>query len=310
MANVVFTSLSSLTPISLNYQYYRNESLVTTVNTYKNGYNVNNLQSLANYQDVAINKSSCFVLTTAVNLSSVFTSSNQINIGTLPTSVLLQPRTSTGNNYITFTGTNFALTPGSGNSIFYISPIVGTNQVNIAINNRYLQVDVNYPYNVTVGSSTLDPNNTVKQSFNVVYQNSTISFYTSTNSGYRYLSFNNTDNTMRATGVVLNNIAYNDYVFNCTPVTTLSLQQGFNPTNDWVTYYFESQTGTNNKTVDVYQDISQTPTNLLIDFPTESAIDSGVAIINVANLKTNVTPAGNPAPVNNTYYPASVITTN
>jgi hypothetical protein len=310
MANVVYTSLSSLSPISLKYQYYRNESLVSTVNTYKNGYNVSNLQSLANYQDIAINKSSCFVLTTAVNLSSIFTSPNQINIGALPTSVLLQPRTSTGNNYITFTGNGFSLLPGSGNSIFYISPIVGTNQVNIAINNRYLQVDINYPYNVTASSNVLDPNNTVKQSFNVIYQNNTISFYTLTNSGYRYLSFNNTDNTMRATGVVLNNIAYNDYVFNCVPVTNLFSQQGFNPTNDWVTYYFESQTGTNNKTVDVYQDINQLTTNLLIDFPTEIAIDSGVATINIANLKTNVTPAGNPAPVNNTYYPTAVITTN
>jgi len=310
MANVVYTSLSSLSPISLKYQYYRNESLVSTVNTYKNGYNVSNLQSLANYQDVAINKSSCFVLTTAVNLSSIFTSPNQINIGALPTSVLLQPRTSTGNNYITFTGNGFSLLPGSGNSIFYISPIAGTNQVNIAINNSYLQVDINYPYNVTASSSILDPNNTIKQSFNVVYQNNTISFYTLTNSGYRYLSFNNTDNTMRATGVVLNNIAYNDYVFNCVPVTNLFSQQGFNPTNDWVTYYFESQTGTNNKTVDVYQDINQLTTNLLIDFPIETAIDSGVATINIANLKTNVTPAGNPAPVNNTYYPKTVITTN
>jgi hypothetical protein len=310
MANVNYVTLSSLSPIELNYQYNRNESLVSTTNSFKNGYNTYNIQGLTNYQDVVINKNSCFVLTSAVNLNTLFKTSNTNNIGTLPGSVLLQPRNvSNQSYYITYKNSNFILDNQSGSSIFYIEPVPGTNQVELHINNLYLQVSKDYPYNVTLSNISLGSNELSRQRFYVVYQNSIIQFYTLTSSGYRYLSFNQYDFSLRATGLVLNNSTYNECVFICTPVTTTSMQQGFTPDNDWVTYYYDIETGTENKTLSVNKDFNGLATNFLLDFPVEPAVESGSITINIANLKTNLTPTGGPAPVDNTYV-KGVITTN
>jgi hypothetical protein len=299
MANVVYKSLSSLSPIVLQYNYYSNEKLVTTVNTFKNGYNVTSLQGLTNYQDVAINKSSCFVLTSTVNLSAIFNTLNSLNIGSLPAAVMLQPRFS-NTQFITYSTNTFGLSLSSGSSIFCIFPIPGTSQVELFINNQYLQINKSYPYNAVLSNITLPVKDINRQRFNVIYQNNTISFFTLTDSGNRYLSFNNFDYTLRATGILLNNSIYNDYVFTCVPVTSITQQQGFTPTNDWVTYYFDVETRTENKTVTVNKDYD-TPTNFLIDFSVDSAIKTGVANINIANLKTNLTPTGGPVSLDNTY---------
>jgi hypothetical protein len=304
MANVVYKSLSSLSPIVLQYNYYSNEKLVTTANTFKNGYNVTSLQGLANYQDVAINKSSCFVLTSTVNLSAIFAPLNPLNIGSLPAAVMLQPRFS-NTQFVTYNTNTFELNLSSGSSIFCISPIPGTSQVELFVNNKYLQIANSYPYNAILSNVTLPTRDINRQRFNVVYQNNTISFYTLTDSGYRYLSFNNFDYTLRATGILLNNSVYNDYVFTCIPITSITQQQGFTPTNDWITYYFDVETKTENKTVTVNKDYD-TLTNLLIDFATDSAISSGIANVNIANLKTNLTPTGGPAPLDNTYDKTSI----
>jgi len=299
MANVVYKSLSNLSPIELQYNYYSNEKLATTTNAFKNGYEVATLQGLINYQDVAINKSSCFVLTSTVNLSAIFTPLNSLNIGDLPAAVLLQPRFSE-TQFITYDTNTFELSLSSGSSIFNISPIPGTSQVELFVDGKYLQVGKTYPYNALLSDVTLPTRDINRQRFNVVYQNNTISFYTLTDSGHRYLSFNNFDYTLRATGLLLNNGIYNDYVFNCIPVTSITQQQGFTPTNDWVTYYFDAIARTENKTVTVNKDYD-TPTNFLIDFSVDSAIKTGVANINIANLKTNLTPTGGPASHDNTY---------
>ena len=310
MANVNYVKLSSLSPIELNYQYYRNESLASTVNSFKNGYNTYNIQGLTNYQDVTINKNSCFVLTSSVNLNTLFKSSTTNSIGTLPGSVLLQPR-SINNNlyYITYKNNNFTLDLQSGSSIFYIEPVPNTNQVELRVNSKFLQVSNTYPYNVIINNKSLGTNELYRQRFYVTYQNNTIQFYTLTNSGYRYLSFNQYDFTLRATGLVLGNSVYSESVFNCTPVTTTSMQQGFSPDNDWVTYFYDIETGTENKTLSVNKDFNNLTTNFLLDFPTNLATENGSVVINVANLKTNLTPTGGPAPVDNTYT-KEVITTN
>ena len=122
-------------------------------------------------------------------------------------------------------------------------------------------------------------------------------------------SFNQYDFTLRATGLVLGNSVYSESVFKCTPVTTTSMQQGFSPDNDWVTYFYDIETGTENKTLSVNKDFNNLTTNFLLDFPTNSATENGSVVINVANLKTNLTPTGGPAPVDNTYT-KEVITTN
>lgn len=308
MATVIYKSLSSLAPIFLNYQFSLNEPLNYTVDTYKTGHTFFTLQGLKNYQDVAISNGSCFILTSATSLSNIFSNSDTFNIGTLPGSLKLQSRDSTS-LYVTYKDNIFTQDTSDNASTFYVYPVPGTNQVELLVNNSYVQVDQYYPYTVKLGNVSLGSNNINRQRFYIVYQNNCISFYTLTDNGYRYLSLNKYDYTLRATGTVLNNIAYNDYIFNYIPVTTSSLQQGFVPTNNWVSYFYDIQTGSDNKTLTINSDITNTPTNLLIDFPTENSIDDGTANINIANLKTNLTPTGGPAPYDNTYLP-NVTTSN
>jgi hypothetical protein len=308
MAEIVYKSLSSLSPIELKYQYHRDEELQATINSYQEGYSFYEVDGFDSFQDVAINKDSVFVLTPTIELSSVFTPTTRIDIGKHPGSILLQPRNTFIYyiNYKPLTNT-FSLTLTSG-SIFYIAPVENTNEVELFVNNKYVQVNASYPYVVYLGDRTLDPEEIYRQRFELVYQNNFITFKTKTDSGYRYLALNN-DNTLRAVGLMLNDSIVNDYVFKCVPVTTTSLNRGFNPTNNWVTYYFDIESEKENKTVTVNKDFTVNKTNLLVDFPLEKAAETGTINVNIANLKTAVTPTGAPAPVNNAYT-KDVITTN
>jgi hypothetical protein len=308
MAEIVYKSLSSLSPIELKYQYHRDEELQASVNTYQEGYSFYEVDGFNDFQDVAINKDSVFVLTPTVELSSVFTPTTRIDIGKLPGSIILQPRNSSIYyiSYKELTNTfNLTLTSAS---TFYVAPIEGTNEVELFVNNQYVQVDTAYPYVVYLNEKTLDPEEIQRQRFELVYQNNLISFKTKTDSGYRYLALNN-DNTLRAVGLILNDSIVNDYVFKCIPVTTSTLNRGFNPTNNWVTYYFDVESEAENKTVTINKDFVDNKTNLLIDFPLEKAAETGTININIANLKTAVTPSGGPASINNAYT-KNVITTN
>ena len=114
---------------------------------------------------------------------------------------------------------------------------------------------------------------------------------------------------MRAVGLILNSSVVNDYVFKCFPVTGDTLAYGVSPANSWITYFYDIESGTNNKTVVINKSVQPTKTNLLIDLPIEGAAETGEVNINVANLKTFVTPSGGPAPIENSY-DKSVITTN
>ncbi len=310
MASIVYKSLSSLSPVELKYEYYKDEQLKISYNTYKEGYTFYETESFKNYQDVAINKGSCFVLTSSISLSSVFTPADTITIGKFPVSILIQPRNSSVYyaTYDTTTNTIRQVLSSEIPSVFYLAPIGLTDEVEIFVNNRYVQVTETYPYTVYTAERSLDPEEIYRQRFKIVYQDGFITFKTKTNSGYRYLCFNN-DDIMRATGVILNETIINDYVFKCLPVTTNTLQKGFIPTNDWVTYYFDIESETENKTVTINKNIQDTSTNFLIDFPVEKVFNSSEVNVNVANLKTNLTPAGGPAPVDNSYT-KNVITTN
>jgi hypothetical protein len=300
MAEIVYKSLTSLSPIELKYQFSRDENLETRLVSYTDGYSFYKVDGFNNYQDVAINKSSCLILTSAVNLSSVFTTEEQKHIGDLPGSILLQPRDSTVYYAQYQTETNTFRLSLNDYSTFLISPISNNNDVELYIDNKWVQVDENYPFTVRLDIRSLSPDKIHRQRFQVVYQNGLISFLTLTNAGYRYLAFND-DNILRAVGVVFNDSVVNDYIFKCLPVSQNLTTPGFIPSNDWVTYFYEIENEVNNQTVNINKDINTTPTNLLVDFPVEKAVETGVANINIANLKTMVTPAGGPAPTDNTY---------
>ena len=307
MVEIVYKSLSSLAPIELKYEYNRDESLQGSIVTYQDGFSFYELEGLKNFQDVTINRDSVLVLTSAVSLSTVFAPAQDIKLGKLPGTFQLQPRNSTI-YYIKYnTEKNTLVKTLTSASTFYIQPLNDSNEVELFVDSKYVQVRANYPYEVYLSERSLDPEEIFRQRFEIVYDNNLISIKTKTNQGYRYLAFNK-DNILRAVGLVLNETVVNDYVFKCLSISDPNLNRGFTTNNDWVTYYFDTEGKSENKTLTINKNIS-TPTNLLIDFPLENAAETGIANINIANLKTSLTPAGGPAPVENSYEKV-VITSN
>lgn len=308
MASIVYKPLSALSPIELKYDYHKEEELQSSLQTFADGRSFYKIDGLQNYQDIAINRESCFVLTTAVNLSSIFTTTKNITIGELPASIVLQPRNSIV-YYVSYdeTADNFTLALTSS-SILFVKPINDTDEVELKLNGKYLQIEKTYPYEVNLNVRSLDPEDINRQRFQILYRDGLITIKTRTDEGYRYLALGN-DYILRATGLILNNSVVNDYVFKCLPVTDNILARGFVSANTWATYYFDIESGVNNRNVKINKDITPIETNLLIDFPAEKAAETGIANINVANLKTAVTPSGGPAPIENAYT-KDVVTTN
>jgi hypothetical protein len=300
MVSIVYKSLSSLAPIELKYEYYRDEELIKDSLEYQEGYSFYETKGLEKYQDVAINRDSCFILTSSIDLEKVFKKETQVNLDQQPSTVILQPR----NSFIYFikhqpVSNTFQLTLTSS-SHFFIQPISETKEVELFVDRQYVQVEEDYPFVVKLNNRSLDPEVIHRQRFLIHYENGFISFKTKTNQGYRYLALNN-DNILRAVGVIFNDSVVNDYIFKCLPVTDVTSAPGFIPSNNWVTYYFDVESQTENRTLTVNKNIEKIPTNLLVDFPIEEAVETGIAHVNIANLKTNVTPTGGPAPVDNTY---------
>lgn len=295
--------MSSLTPIEPRYQYYTNEPLKNTYKQFLNGISFYNLNGTKMYQDITLNRESCIILTSAVDLQNFFNTSKKIQVGELPQSILLQPRQPTQPSiyYIKHdVDTNtFRLTLTSA-STFYLQPLSNANYVKIYVNSKPLQVQNFYPYEIFLSNETIDENEQKYQTFKTIQHNNIIMFQALTDAGYRYLALNS-DNVLRATGLIFNNSIINDYIFNYIPITTTEIERGFIPTNNWVTYYFDIESKTNNKTAVVNKDFTNVVTNFLIDFPYTKATETGIAAINIANLKTGLTPTGGPAPVENSY---------
>jgi hypothetical protein len=300
MINITYKALSSIAPLNLQYNFNKNEELKTGAITYSDGLSFTKHEALKEFQDIAITRNTCFVLTTSISLSTaLYNNSKNIKIGELPGSLVLQPRNQLS-YYVGYNASNFFNLQSNTNTIFYISP-VGNNEVEIFVNSQYLQVDSAYPYIVRLNSKSLDIDEIQRQRFKIYYQNdNTIMFATSTDTGYRFLCCDKNDNIMRATGVILNSSIVNDYIFKCLNVTISSLNNNFIPNNSWVTYYLQPElTVTQNETLDINKDFKNITTNLLLDFPIQKSFGLNNIDINIANLKTNITTTGNPAPVDN-----------
>jgi hypothetical protein len=305
MASIVYKSLTGLTPVDLQYNFHKNEDLKKIPVTYNNGYTFFIYEGLKNYQDVAINNNSCFVLTSSVKLNNLFAEPLLLKLGQISGTFQLQAREDSI-HFLTYNTSSKSFRQATTGSNFYIQPI-SENIVEMFVNNQYVQVDKNYPYTARLSQKSLDPEEIHRQRFEVVYQNNLITFKTLTDTGYRFLGIG-IDNILRATGVILGTNILNEYVFKCVPVTVSEANHDFIPSNDWTTYYFDIESGINNNNLVVNKNYKNISTNFLINFPVESTVKTTNAKINVANLKTAVTPAGGPAPTDNTYTPTTVTT--
>jgi hypothetical protein len=312
MATVNYKALSSLTPVNLSYTYNSEDTLQSSLVSYKEGINFYSIAGAKGYEDISINSGTCLVLTSAISLSNIFNTSQSLQFNNLPVAILLQPRTSS--SYVSYITDNSLFGLDTTGDVFYVSPINdGTGDVQLFVNNRYVQVDTVYPFNLLLATNNLinDINIGYTQRFKLIYQNGYLTILANTPTDVLqkgYVCIGN-DKILRATGVVLNDSAPNDYVFKCIPVSLTNLNSGFIPTNDWVTYYYDIESGSDNKTLNVNKDFTNTQTNYLLNFSIETATAQTSASINVSNLKTYVTPTGGPAPVDNTYT-KTVITRN
>jgi len=301
MTPITYRSLSSLTPVELKYEYYKDEELKTDYLSYFNGFTFIRTNFLENFQDITINKNTCFALTTAVELRNVFLEkTEELKIGKIPASVTLQRRFIT-TDFVSYNQqqNSFTLT-NTQKSVFYISPIQGTNDVEIFVDNNFVQVEEQYPFKVILNPKTLDDRQINRQRFQIIYNpDSTLTIKTLTKHGYRYLCIDKIDNILRATGAILNNSIINDYIFVCSNISFATLKRDFTPNNPLVTYYLQPELEEFNKSLSIKKTINNIQTNFLLNFSTEKVPQKGTAMVNIANLKTINTPTNSPPPINN-----------
>lgn len=298
MSNIQYKTLSDLAPIKLNYTYNTAETLQDQYISYNTGLNIHFLNGTNSYQDISFNNETCLILTSAVNLKDVFLT--KIFENNFFGSVLLKPRNS-NIYYVTYNTILNTLDLSLSGTQIYIAPVSGTNEVELFIEKKYLQVEVEYPYNVFLSEKSLDPESIYRQRFTYNLQNNTITFKTKTNTGDRYIGFD-TDNVLRATGCILNESVLNDYVFIVEYVAVNTGEYGFIPNNDYITYYFDFENTTNNKNVTINKTFNDNPNNFLLSFTfNDINKNDNSTNMNIANLKNIVTPAGGIATIDNSY---------
>lgn len=296
MSSITYKSLSALKPINLNYAFNSTEPLLKQQVTYDTGLNTQILEGTNQFQDISFNNDTCLVLTSSINLSAFF--STKLFENNFFGSVLLRNRNSEI-NYVSYNPFLNSLYLSLSASQIYIQPVTDSKEVELIVERKYIQVKENYPYEIILSDKTLDPESIHRQRFIPTIQNNTISFKTKTDTGYRYIGFC-TDGILRATGTVLNESILNDYVFNVEYVAVNTGIYGFIPVNEYLTYYFDFENGTNNKNLTVNKTANENINNYLLSFTFEDIVNNNTNI-NIANLKNIVTPAGGIATVNNSY---------
>lgn len=306
MSVLTYQPITSLVPIKPVYRFYKEEPLNTTNVIFRSGYNFINLDGFNNFQDITISNSSCFILTSSISLSSFFKNDSKKELGQLPGSVILQSK-ETSVFYAGYDKDNNLIVNSFEPVVFLLYP-VNDSEVELKVNGMFVQVDETYPYHVRLNKTPLNEDEIHRQRFIYYYHNNTLTLKTLTSSGYRYLSFTK-DGTMKATGFILNIATLHNYALQVFEVTTDSLEYGFQPKNSWVTYFQDFESQANNENLSINKVFSDTAINFLVNFELKNSITTGEAPINIANLKTEFTPTGGPAPVDNTYE-KTIITSN
>jgi hypothetical protein len=298
MQEILYKPLSALQPVELRYSFKRDEKLILENRTYDNGLRVSTLNCLKNYQDSTINKNSCFVLTSAINLQDVINFNDTVTTGDMPTNIKFGIKNLPG-QYLYYNPLTNIFSKSNEYTVFTVSPIPGTSEVELLTEGKWLQVSENYPFEVTVSNISLLPEEIHRQRFIVYFRNNTITFKTKTSVGYRYLTSSTSDGKLRATGTIMGNTPIGNYAFTAEEITRTTLERGLKTNNEWVTYFYDFDTKLYNTDLKINKTVPVV-TNLLLDYPIEKAIKTGTAFVNIANLKTTITPQGNPATIENT----------
>lgn len=290
---IEYRSLSALQPIRLKYEYNHSEKLNRFNTQYTGGIRIESIKAFKRFQDISLNKGNTLILTNAVKLSDVFFDNERSQQQSLKGTVLLQLGTSTS-YYMTEEYNTNRVTLSREPSLVHAVSIDNTDQVELLVNGRYIQIEKTYPYTAYLSESSLEGEDIYRQRFTIERVKNVVSFRAKVLEGFRYLAFNN-DDILRATGTVLNNAILNNYKFNAIEVTNNPEDKDFKVVSESgiVSYYmsFQDKKYNNNVFVRERKDVQ---TNLLASFSIYEAIETGEAVLNFANLRTNYTPEGTP----------------
>jgi len=290
---IEYRSLSALQPITLKYEYNHSEKLNRESVQYAGGIKIESIKGFKRFHDVSLNKGNSLILTNTVKLSDVFFDTESKKQNTLKGTVLLQLNTSTS-YYMSEEVHTGRVTTSREPSLIHAVNVDGTNLIELIVNGKYVQIEKTYPYTAYLSDTSLDETESYRQRFILDRVKNSVSFRAKVQEGYRYLAFNN-DDILRATGTVLNNAILNNYKFNVIEVTTAKQNQilGSVPESGIVSYFmsFEDKKYNNNVFVRERQDVQ---TNLLASFSIYEALETGEAVLNFANLRTNYSPEGTP----------------
>jgi len=292
-------TFEDLVPIAPRYQYNREENLATEDVTHDNGLKITKFKGFDGFKDIDFVKGSCMVLTDAISLSAIFSSDSE-SYDLFQGGLVFKLRQTKNNIWVGRTNRKIGAS-ANGDSIYMSPRSEGAVQLSIA--GLYFQIEETYPYTCSLVTAEELPDNPDLYHFYPQYYPGIqrISFSVKTNEGFRFLALNSTDKTMRATGVVFDTIEEDvqDYKFECVAAYLTDLTYGFNPQNSWGVYYNEFDKKENNTNAQVPQDTYSkkldVPTHMMVDFPLSQTSLSSVGI-NIANLKTNLTPNSTPSP--------------
>lgn len=298
MSSVIeYRSLSALQPITLKYEYNHSEKLNRDSVQYAGGIKIESIKAFKRFRDVSLNKGNSLVLTSTVKLSDVFYDPEKNRQNVLKGTVLLQLNTSTS-YYMSEEVHTGRVTISQEPSLIHAVNIDGTDMLELLVNGKYIQIEKTYPYTAYLSDTSLDDTEVYRQRFILDRVKNIVSFRAKVQDGYRYLAFNN-DNILRATGTILNNAILNNYKFNAIEVTAASKQNqtiGVVPESGIVSYFMSFEDKKYNKNVYV-RERQDVQTNLLASFSVYEALETGEAVLNFANLRTNYSPEGTPVTI-------------
>lgn len=278
-------SLSALAPVEFTYNFNRDESLAKTFRSYTNGFSYYAHNAFADVKDATFSRKTLLVLTDKKSLYDVFDpDSETLNLGTVAGTIFLKNNL---NQYVTsLKGTVYV--GGSTPLMIAVSPLeTSSNIVELIIDkSRKIIIDKEYPFTARVSNDNLVEEELYRQRFEVDYSNDKICFKTQTISGPRYLAYTS-DQTMRATGLMLNEVVASPYIFSMEYVSDKGLLYNFNAKTSEVTYYNELPTYLNRNTVTVKNE-TISDTHLLISCSTSIVGKHQEKIpVNISLTKTN-----------------------
>ena len=283
-------TLSAFAPVEFTYNFNRDETLAKNFYSFDNGFSYYAHNALQDVKDAVLSKKTLLVLTDKKSLYDVFDpDSETLNLGAIAGTVLLKNNL---NQYMTaLNGTVYV--GGSVPLMITVSPVISDNNVVelIVDKDHKIIIDKEYPFTARVSNDNLIDSELYRQRFEVDYANKKMCFKTYTNQGWRYIGYCS-DQTIRATGLSLNEIQATPYVFTAEYVSSENLLYNFDAKTSEVAYFNELPTYLNRNTVTVKNE-EINDTHLLISCPVTNISKPLQKVpLNISLTKTNFTASG------------------